>query len=185
MESTETTSDTTTKITTENTSKRERTHSLLSEERSKEEEEIINKKDNINSYYSTSIDDTELPANSGDGELIQGIPVIDESYPSSWTSSSAGYLPSDFKVTDEMRKWVEEETREGRVKCGINIDQATHKFLLYNADKKKSNWINKWKLWIVNEKPEQSSSGYMTASQRQVEQFKRLAEEDPYADLTD
>ncbi len=185
LESTETTSDTTTKITTDNNSKRERTHSLLSEVRSKEEEEIINKKDSSNSFYSTSLDDTELPVDSGDGEVIEGIPVIDESYSSSWTSSSAGLLPDDFNVTDEMRKWVEEEMQKGGVKSGIDIDRATQKFIIHNEGDKKSNWLKQWKLWIMNEKPEQSSAGYMTASQRRVEKWRRWSEEDHYADVTD
>ncbi len=84
-----------------------------------------------------------------------------------------------------MREWEEEEMQKGSVESGINIDRATQKFIIHNDGKKKSNWINQWKLWIINEKPEQSSSGYKNASQRQVEQFRRLAQENPYADLDD
>ncbi len=84
-----------------------------------------------------------------------------------------------------MREWVEEETQKGNVKSGINIDRATQKFIIHNDGKKKSNWINQWKLWMMNERPKQAAASYMNASQRQVEQFRRLEEEDPYADLTD
>ncbi len=185
LESTETTSDNTSKITTDNTSKREEEQSHSSNERSKLEEEITNKKDIDNSFYSTSLDVENCSDNSDNSEVIESIPVISESYSYSQTSQTAGHLPDDFKVTDDMREWVEEETHKGNIKSDINIDRATQKFIIHNDGKKKSNWINQWKLWIMNEKPEQSSSGYMNASQRQTEQFRRLAQENPYADLDD
>lgn len=185
LESTETTSDNTSKITTDNTSKREKAHSHLSEVGSKSEEEIISKKDSNNSFYSTSLDDTPLSTDSGDGEVIQGIPVIDESYSSSQTSRTAGHLPDDFKVTDEMREWVAVETQRGNVANGIDINHATQKFIVHNQGKKHRFWIQQWKLWMMNERPKQAATSYMNASQRQTEQFRRLAEEDNYADVDD
>jgi uncharacterized protein YodC (DUF2158 family) len=185
LESTETTSDNTSKITTNNTSKREEKKFLSPDERSKLEEEITNKKDIDNSYYSTSLDVEDCSDNSDNSEVIEDIPVISESYSYSQTSRTAGHLPDDFKVTDEMLEWIEVETQKGSVASGIDINHATQKFIVNNQGKKDRFWVNKWKLWMMNERPEQSSSAYMTASQRRVQLFKELAEEDSFADVTD
>ncbi|MEJ7861792.1 MAG: hypothetical protein WKF90_09165 [Pyrinomonadaceae bacterium] len=185
LESTETTPDNTSKTTTDNTSKREEEKSLSPNERIKTEEEIINKKDIDNSFYSTSLDVEDCSDNSDNSEVIEGIPVIDEPYSYSQTSQTAGHLPDDFKVTDEMREWIEVETQRGNVASGIDINHATQKFIVNNQGKKHRFWIQQWKLWMMNERPKQATASYMNASQRQVEQFRRLAEEDNYADILD
>jgi uncharacterized protein YodC (DUF2158 family) len=185
LESTETTSDNTSKTTTDNTSKREEEKSHSPDERSKTEEEIINKKDIDNRFYSTSLNIEDCYDKSENSEVIEGIPVIDEPYSYSQTSRTAGHLPDDFKVTDEMLEWIEVETQRGNVASGIDINHATQKFIVHNQGKKHRFWIQQWKLWMMNERPKQAAASYMNASQRQVEQFRRLAEEDPYADLDD
>ncbi len=46
----------------------------------KTEEEIINKKDIDNRFYSTSLNIEDCYDNSDNREVIEGIPVIDEPY---------------------------------------------------------------------------------------------------------
>ncbi len=83
----------------------------------------------------------------------------------------------DFKVTDEMREWIEIEKQKGNVASEIDISHATQKFIVHNEGKKHKFWIQQWKLWMMNERPKQAVGGYMTASQKQAQLFKELEEE--------
>jgi uncharacterized protein YodC (DUF2158 family) len=176
LESTETTTDNTAKITTNNTSKREERKSLSPNERSKTEE-TTNRKDIDNSYYSTSLDTEDCSDTSDNKEVIEGIPVIGDSYSYSQPSQTAGHLPDDFEVTDEMLEWIEIEKQKGNVASEIDISHATQKFIVHNEGKKHKFWIQQWKLWMMNERPKQAVGGYMTASQKQAQLFKELEEE--------
>jgi hypothetical protein len=91
---TETTSDNTSKTTTDNTSKREERNSHSPNKRSKTEEEIINKKDIDNRFYSTSLDIEDCSDNSDNSEVIEGIPVTDEPYSYSRPAKPRGICPT-------------------------------------------------------------------------------------------
>ncbi len=176
LESTETTTDNTAKITTNNTSKREERKSLSPNERSKTEE-ITNRKDIDNSFYSTSLDTEDCSDTSDNKEVIEGIPVIGDSYSYSQPSQTAGHLPDDFEVTDEMLEWIEIEKQKGNVASEIDISHATQKFIVYNEGKKHKFWIQQWKLWMMRERPKQAVVVPLTASQKRVKLFKELEEE--------
>ncbi len=83
----------------------------------------------------------------------------------------------DFKVTDEMREWIEIEKQKGNVASEIDISHATQKFIVHNEGKKHKFWIQQWKLWMMNERPKQAVVVPLTASQKQVQLFRELDEE--------
>ena len=109
--------------------------------------------------------------------LIEGIPVIGDSYSYSQPSQTAGHLPADFEVTDEMLEWIEIEKQKGNVASEIDVSHATQKFIVHNEGKKHKFWIQQWKLWMMRERPKQAVVVPLTASQRTVKLFKELAEE--------
>jgi len=103
--------------------------------------------------------------------------LIDEPYSYSQTSRTAGHLPADFEVTDEMLEWIEIEKQKGNVASEIDVSHATQKFIVHNEGKKHKFWIQQWKLWMMRERPKQAVVVPLTASQRTVKLFKELAEE--------
>jgi len=61
-------------------------------------------------------------------------------------------FPSNFEITTEMRAWAKSNNPD------IDIDMSTNVFKTYYELKKSEDWLGKWKMWILRERPTKGGS---------------------------
>ena len=183
LENDESLTENTTENTTQSiTREREESHSFYTDSEGNKKEferkQDFDFQDNTSSLRD-SFDNSISSADADD--VILGEVVSNDQAFIAQDSQIADFLPVNFQLTEEMRNWAVEKSKKG-----VDIDASTSKFIVYYEGRKDKNWTKKWKIWILNEKPETPSIAIRkSANEERVDRIKHLTTTDLFADITD